>query len=148
MESGWWGGHKRAAVFAGPQRLITVKFVVHLRHGVGAIVTHGHLDFIDLLLAGLAKPDEAVLLPRAPFALKDDKPRIIGNSGRMRHAAWTKQHLSRPDDGDSLFPFGGDVVKMLLATELQSHLVARIYVEVESLLAPTAQERERFRVLP
>ncbi len=121
---------------------------MHLGDRILAVIADFDGDVINLLAAVVAIPGKVILFAAFALSFKDDKPGVLLNPRRVRHAARAKQHLAGFDDRGLLLAFAVDIDKILHAAQLQSDLIAGVDVEIFALLATAAEKRQRLGILP
>jgi len=125
-----------------------VKFLMHLRDGILPVIADFNGDVVNLRAAFIAIPDKRIVFAAFALSFKDNKPGVFFNPRRVRHTAWTQQHLAGFDERALLLAFAVDIDKILHPAQLQSDLVAGIDVEIFALLATAAEKGERLGILP
>src|SRR5688572_13853024 len=123
-------GHDIAALFACPAGFVVVKLPMHLRDWVLTIIADFDGDVVHLLAAMVTVPDKSIPFAGFAFTFEDNKPRILVDTRRVRHAAGTEKHLAGFDDRGLLLAFAVDIDEILHAAGLHSDLVAGINVEI------------------
>src|SRR6266508_2573082 len=141
-------GDDRAAVLAGPQFLVAGELLIDLSHRIGTVIADLDGGFVNFLAALIAEPSEMIDLSGPTLALEDDEPGIFLESRRVRHPGGTKEDLAGFYVGRLFFAVGCSIDQMLHAGQLQRHFVRRVDMKIPAFVAPAAQERDGFRILP
>ena len=136
------------ALCARPEAFVIVKFLMHLRDRILPIVADFNRDLINLLAAVVAIPDKVILFAASALAFENDKPGVLFDPRRVRHAARTKQHLAGFDDRGLLVALAIYIDKILHAAQLHCDLIARVDVKIFALLATAAEKCQRLGILP